>query len=150
MALKKIISGGQTGADRGGLMAGRRLGLATGGFIPKGRRTDDGPLPEHLMRAYSLVEHSSPTYPPRTLANVVASDGTVIFGNITSPGSQLTLRYCMSNSKPNILNPTPEELRKWAEDNKIETLNVAGNRESKNPSITTRTIETIVKAFERR
>jgi predicted Rossmann-fold nucleotide-binding protein len=45
--LKKIISGGQTGVDRAALDVAMRLGIAHGGWIPKGRLTEDGPLAPH-------------------------------------------------------------------------------------------------------
>ena len=72
----KIISGGQTGADRGGLEAGKELGL---------------------------VEHTSSSYPPRTVDNVRNSDGTIIFGNINSPGCKLTISTCIKFKKPYII-----------------------------------------------
>lgn len=141
MILQKIISGGQTGADQGALKAALSLGLKTGGWMPKGFRTEDGPRPD-LAKRYGLVEHSSSTYPPRTLSNVMASDGTLIFGNPYSPGCRLTRRYTL-NQTPCYMITWPDDLltdecfffRYWLVDFKIKVLNVAGNRESKNPGI---------------
>ena len=77
--LKKIISGGQTGADQGGLEAAEKLSLSTGGKMPRGFKTEDGPDPK-LASRFGLGELASAEYPPRTRYNVVDSDGTVIFG----------------------------------------------------------------------
>lgn len=41
----KVVSGGQTGVDRAALDAARELELPYGGWLPKGRLTEDGPLP---------------------------------------------------------------------------------------------------------
>lgn len=57
--LTKIISGGQTGADEGGLEGARLLGIPTGGTAPKGYRTENGPNLT-LRDTYGLVEHWSP------------------------------------------------------------------------------------------
>jgi hypothetical protein len=43
--VSKIVSGGQTGVDRAALDAAIKLGIAHGGWVPKGRLTEDGPLP---------------------------------------------------------------------------------------------------------
>jgi len=151
MTLKKIISGGQTGADQGGLEAGRRLGLKTGGTAPMGWRTEDGPQPRLLM-SYGLVECGLPGYPARTRINVQNSDLTVIFGNPRSPGSRLTLDLCIQLKKCHLLNPIQDELAKFIDsmstliDNMpIRILNVAGNRESKSPGIQKRVREYLVK-----
>jgi hypothetical protein len=55
----RIISGGQTGVDRAALDVALELGLACGGWCPKGRRAEDGPIPER----YPLTETTSPRYP---------------------------------------------------------------------------------------
>jgi hypothetical protein len=144
----KIISGGQTGADQGGLEAGKILGIVTGGTAPPGFITEDGPQPL-LLKRYGLMEGvpDPRTYPKRTIKNVADSDGTVWFGNSGSPGGRLTLGTCRSLGKPVLINPTSEVLSKWVEEFKISVLNVAGNRERTNPGITDWTIKTIVEAF---
>ena len=143
-----IKSGAQTGADIAGLDAGLALGLMTGGWIPKGRRTDEGPLSHEDMLRYRLKEHSSWAYPPRTRLNVAESDGTVLFGNMSSPGCSLTIKYCKELHKPYICNPTAVELRQWTIDNNIETMNTAGNRASTNPRVYQLTYDTIVEALK--
>lgn len=129
----KIISGGQTGADQGGLWAGKVLKLETGGVIPKNFRTDTGPNP--ALKEFGLVEDESSNYQPRTIKNVKNSTGTVWFGNSNSPGGKLTINTCKKFGKPYIINPTKEALIKWIDWNKITILNVAGNRESSSPGI---------------
>lgn len=133
MTVTKIISGGQTGADRAGLEAARELGIPTGGYIVKGWRTERGAEP--LLAEFGLVETDSTSYAYRTELNVRESDGTVIFGRINSSGSQLTYRLCQAYHKPVVCNPTGSELQAWIERYDISVLNVAGNRESVNPGI---------------
>lgn len=129
-----IWSGAQTGADQGGLRAGQALGLDTGGFCPKGCRTETGNQP-WLIGRYGLTETQSSGYLIRTRMNVVRTDGTVIYGDLTTPGSQLTYNLAYSNNSPWIINPTRERLLAWIQQHSIHTLNVAGNRESGNPGI---------------
>ena len=147
--LKKIISGGQTGADQAGLAAGKVAGLETGGWMPKGFRTDTGPAPD-LAILYGVREHQSLSYRPRTILNVKESDATIIFGK-PSPGSRLTYQTCAKLGKPYVIIPwpwpKPEEflaqdalkIRNWIEGKwgpgPFAVLNVAGNREIKNPGI---------------
>lgn len=147
MTVKKIISGGQTGADQGGLAAAKELDLQTGGWAPIGWNTEVGAAKE-LLLSYGLVECKS-GYNERTYLNVHDSDGTVLFGSTSSPGSKLTLSYCISSlgGKPYIVNPTQEEFRKWLKKEKIETLNIAGNRESVSRGIGERVRSFLVEAL---
>jgi len=131
--IRKIISGGQTGADRGGLIAGKILGIETGGTAPKGWMTEDGPCP-HLGHFYGLKE-GPPGYPARTRLNVADSDATLLMGNVSSPGSRLTSAICTELGKQCLINPTVAALAEWLDAHDIEILNVAGNRASKNPTI---------------
>ncbi len=73
--IKKIISGGQTGADRAALDFALKFNISHGGWIPKGRKAEGGPLPDK----YQLLEMPTTSYPARTEKNVQDSDGTVIF-----------------------------------------------------------------------
>lgn len=146
----KVISGAQEGADIAGLDAAKHVGFETGGWVPKGGRQDTGCLSATQIAHYSLkVTEWSSAYPPRTELNVKDSDGTVLFGNIYSPGCKLTVRLCRDNNKPFILNPTLDEFLTWLVENKIEVLNVAGNRERTNPGIYRRTFDFLVEAFKR-
>lgn len=136
----RIISGGQTGADQGGLDAAIALGLAHGGWLPKGRRTEAGPLPEH----YRLEELASSSYAYRTEQNVLAADGTLILsrGPLTA-GSALTEELAALHGRPclhldlNRLTVTAAsaELADWLQKEGVVVLNVAGPRASKDPEI---------------
>lgn len=142
--IKKIISGGQTGADQGGLFWARKNGLATGGTAPLNYRTEEGLAP--WLKNYGLEMDGSWFYQPRTEKNVVEGDGTLIFGNPNSAGSRLTEKLCEKHGKPCFImewdatcEPTVEDreaLRTWVQEFSIRVLNVAGNRESTNPGIT--------------
>ncbi|MFN9468419.1 MAG: YpsA SLOG family protein, partial [Pseudanabaena sp.] len=99
-----IISGGQTGADWGGLLAAADLGLATGGLAPKGYRTELG---ENLELAkFGLQEADRIEYEVRTVHNVQAADATVIFADrLHSDGTKLTIESCIKYAKPYLINP---------------------------------------------
>ncbi len=66
----KIISGGQTGVDRAALDAAMELHILTGGYCPKGRKAEDGRIPD----TYNLIEMPTTSYPARTEKNVIESD----------------------------------------------------------------------------
>jgi hypothetical protein len=128
--LKTVVSGGQTGIDRMGLEIAVLFDLKTGGWAPKGCRTENGPDPTLLE--FGLKESWSFNYDVRTVENIRDSDGTVIFGNLLSPGSLATRSYCVQLKKPCIWNPqSSAELIEFIESHNIEELNVAGNRASK-------------------
>lgn len=144
MTVRRIISGGQTGADQAGLFAARDLGLRTGGWAPKGFWTDNG-YAQELLESFGLVECPQSGYPPRTRLNVRDSDGTLIFGNANSPGCRLTRKYCDELERTVMFVPwygtvdvrsyLQSLFRQWITDKNIQTLNVAGNRERTNPGI---------------
>lgn len=142
----KIISGGQTGADQGGLVGAKEVGIPTGGIAPKGWKTETGREPN--LKNYGLIEHQSTAYQARTKENIRLSDGTAIFSlDVESTGTVLTILTCRQLSKPYIMNPDWKQLRVWCEENKIKVLNVAGNRASKDPEAFERARVTIVTAF---
>jgi hypothetical protein len=135
--LAKIISGGQTGVDRAALDVALECGLPCGGWCPKGRRAEDGPVPAR----YPLTETSSPFYPQRTKQNVLDSDGTLIL-TCSRPrgGTALTVRIAAENDKPCLIvdlnrKADPKRVRNWCRAHQIRILNVAGARESENPGI---------------
>ena len=140
MHLKKIISGGQTGADQAALDAAIKAGVPHGGWIPKGRLTEEGRLPDK----YRLKEMPTGDYPKRTEQNILDSDGTVIFshGKLTG-GSKLTQRLANKHERPclhinlddSLFVKRATDLYEWILRNKVETLNVAGSRASKDPEI---------------
>lgn len=137
MGVTRIVSGGQCGADQGALEAGCALKIETGGWAPRGWLTEFGSARELLM-GYGLKAHDAVGYPARTRANVRDSDGTVIFGTLESPGSRLTWAECVKRQKPvlhisqfGVRELNLETFRLWLLNYAIQTLNVAGNRESK-------------------
>lgn len=128
--ITKVISGGQTGVDQMGLRVAKSLGIPTGGTAAKGWMTELGPYPS-LATDYGLVECTKSGYPPRTEQNVKDADFTVLFGNSSSPGSQLTLQYIKQHNKPSIINPNSAELAHLLDNLNVQVLNVAGNRGGK-------------------
>jgi hypothetical protein len=133
--VERVISGGQTGADRGGLDAALDLGIAHGGFCPKGRRAEDGTIPAR----YQLEETASADYSERTRKNVEAADATVVFTRgQPKGGSALTVTLARGAGKPVLaidLNATSSfgacmELDEFLRRVGPRTLNIAGTRES--------------------
>ena len=134
-SLKKIVSGGQTGADRAALDAALFRAFPCGGWCPEGRLAEDGPL----SSVYPLEELSGGGYRERTIKNVENSDGTAIFYfNRPTGGTEFTLVQCIRLDKPYQLIDAAETspiraseiLRLFTEENGITVLNVAGPRES--------------------
>ncbi|MEI7484662.1 MAG: YpsA SLOG family protein [Ignavibacteria bacterium] len=137
--IKKVISGGQTGADRAGLEAAKKVGMETGGYCPKGYLTEKGS--DRTLRNFGLIQTESKDYTERTEMNIKCSDGTVVFsrtdesGNVTGIGTLLTLKIAKDSGKPVLINPESEEFAEWIVRNNIRILNVAGNRRSQNKDI---------------
>ena len=135
--LERIVSGGQTGADRGALDAALSLNVDHGGWCPKGRLAEDGIIPSH----YCLAETASSQYRVRTEQNVIDSDGTlIVFRGVLQGGTELTRRLAIKHGKPHLLMdvlepPDPSVVRQWIVAEKIAVLNVAGPRESSAPGI---------------
>ena len=95
--IQKIISGGQTGADRAALDFAIKHNIPHGGWIPKGRKAEDGTLSEQ----YQLQEMPTGSYPARTEKNILDSDGTLIVshGRLTG-GSARTKEFAEQHRKP--------------------------------------------------
>lgn len=134
MSCQKIISGGQTGVDRGILDAALESGFPCGGWCPPGRMAADGRISEK----YPLTELATGGYEERTMQNVKDSDGTLV---ITCPepegGTCLTIRAAGESGKPlMIVNPLTAEglprladsIREWMCLQEIKILNCAGPR----------------------
>ena len=156
--LRKIISGGQTGADRAALDAARMTSYSWGGWCPKGRISEDGQIPEEYFsvdpRASGLQESDKSRYTQRTAWNVRDSDATLIMrsaGKLTR-GTKLTMKLLQDADKPyRVCDPykrytiprvvcwickTPIPViipRHENSSRSIEILNVAGTRGSKGP-----------------
>lgn len=138
MPLEKIVSGGQTGVDRGALDAALDAGFGCGGWCPQGRLAEDGEIPAR----YVMAELDGAGYEKRTLQNVLDSDGTaILYRGALEGGTRLTMDYCVEHGKPcELLNAerlTPEEAARellgFVDGNGISMLNVAGPRASKWP-----------------
>jgi hypothetical protein len=132
--VKEIISGGQTGADEGGLLAAKILGLRTGGLMPLGFKRQDN-RGAVVARYFDLHQSISPSYQDRTFHNVSASDGTARFASdFSTPGERCTLKAIAQYAKPYIdISPyilfeqSKDEFISWITQHGIEILNVAGN-----------------------
>lgn len=146
----KIISGGQSGVDRAALDAALQLGISCGGYCPKGRKSEDGAIPEK----YPLTETKTDNYAERTELNVKQSDGTfiLIFGT-PDRGTSLTIELCKRFNKPCLVIDLSHEkpgrdIKSWLQHNRISILNVAGNRESISPGIHKKTYEFLTGLFK--
>lgn len=137
MTLKKVISGGQTGVDRGALDAALDLGLEAGGWAPKGRRAEDGIIPDR----YPVKETPSRDYEQRTEWNVRDSDATLVLTTgKPEGGTHSTIETAHRLEKPvfvvDLLKPhNLASISFWLDYEQVKTLNVAGPRESKVPGI---------------
>ncbi len=150
--VKKIISGGQTGVDRAALDFALKFDVPHGGWIVKGRWAEDGVLPDKYM----LQEIPEPSYPRRTLKNVLESDGTLLVsrGPLTG-GSDYTRKMAVSRGRPHLHidldQTTPfqaaEKIRDWIASERIEVLNVAGPRGSKDPKIYNAVLDMLETAY---
>ena len=138
--LEKVVSGGQTGADRAALDWAIARGLDHGGWCPRGRRAEDGTI----ARRYRLTETPSDSYVERTECNVRDSEGTVILsvGETLTGGSKRTAELARQHGKPWLhlsKEATPGDAGKrlygFVQEHGIRVLNVAGPRASTEPDI---------------
>jgi hypothetical protein len=139
--LRKIISGGQTGADRAAWDSAIEAGIATGGFVPLGRQAEDGPIPSQYP---GLTETSSLDPRIRTRLNVIDSDATLLFSHgPPAGGSRLTAELAARYDKPLLhidfaaapLEDGVKRAADWIESNNARVLNIAGPRASEDPAI---------------
>ena len=138
--IKKIISGGQTGADRAALDVALKFGIPHGGWIPKGRKTEKGPLPE----MYRLKEMPTESYEARTEKNVQDSDGTLIIARGKLTGGTDYTRHMTLKHKKQLLGidldltghyDAASLAASWIRLQHVKVLNVAGPRASKDTQI---------------
>ena len=134
----KIISGGQTGVDRGALQAALDRQVSCGGWCPAERKAEDGRIPEH----FPVTELTGADYAQRTEQNVLDSEATVLiyFGTI-SGGSRLTLHCCRQANRPSleidaskiVIVEAAQRMLAFFGEHKVVCLNIAGPRESSAP-----------------
>ena len=135
----KIVSGGQTGVDRAALDWAHSLGLARGGWCPRGRRAEDGPIPA----GYPLQETQEADYAVRTRLNVRDSGATLILTRgPPSGGTRLTRHLAGELARPVLVidfedadKAAAARVAEWIAEEGIKVLNVAGPRESTSPGI---------------
>ncbi|MFA8451717.1 MAG: putative molybdenum carrier protein [Bacteroidales bacterium] len=137
----RIISGGQSGVDRSALTFGLFFRFNIGGFCPKNRRAEDGPIDNRFPLQETLEEN----YQKRTELNVLCSDATlIIYDREIDAGTNLTIETAKKYNKTLMLFNTqdqPYPIKEWIEQNEIKTLNIAGSRESNSPGIFAKTYD---------
>lgn len=148
-----LISGGQTGADRGGLEAGKQLGIRTGGWMPLGWKAEDGYHPE-FKDEYNLSTTRTSDYMARAAKNIADSHLTVVFSTKPqSAGTKATLRECRIQRKPRVLldpfDSSAESTLLWIAKSRLDApvWNIAGNRESVSPGIQSQVRKLLVKVL---
>ena len=138
--IQKIVSGGQTGADRAALDWAIARGMPHGGWCPKGRKAEDGPLDAR----YQLKETPRADYLQRTEWNARDSDGTVVFSisPVLTGGSRNTVQLAKIHGRPVVhiskrggIPAAEAALRQFIEEHNIKVLNVAGPRASKESAV---------------
>jgi len=138
----RIVSGGQTGVDRAALDSALELGIDVGGWVPKGRLTEESvPLPAKYK---NMVETSSIDYETRTEWNIRDSDATLLIsrGKLEG-GSALTLElatklerpYLHVNLEKQVILECIDLILKWLSCGEYEVLNIAGPRLSEDEEI---------------
>jgi hypothetical protein len=135
--IRRIVSGGQTGVDRAALDAARAAGLDIGGWCPRGRRAEDGRVPD----IYPLRETEARGYGTRTRDNVRDSDATLILNlGVLEGGTALTMRCAEELRRPYLLvaldaDADAAAARRWIAERDVAVLNVGGPRESRRPGV---------------
>jgi len=150
--LKKIISGGQIGAEQAALDVATKLDIPHGGWIQKGRRAQRLKLPEK----YQLDEMPTASFKKRIEKNVMGSDGTLIIshGELTG-ASDYSQKMTDKHNCPSLhidLNKIPAfiaalKMNAWVVENNIEILNVAGPKTSEDPNIYKATMDILESAY---
>ncbi len=138
---QRIVSGGQTGADRAALDVGLDSGFDVGGWVPRGRLAEDGVIPS---RYPGLIEAATSDPSLRTELNVRDSDATLLLSHgMLIGGSKLTMDVAAELGKPwmhvdlalKSFDAAVHEIRQWLAAVNPRVLNVAGPRASEDPQI---------------
>ncbi|MFC1829221.1 YpsA SLOG family protein [Thermodesulfobacteriota bacterium] len=150
--IKKIISGGQIGAEQAALDVAIKLGLSHSGWIQKGRRTQSWTLPEK----YQLKEMDTASYKERIERNVMDADGTLIISHgRLAGGADYSREMTVKHNRPCLhinLEETPgffaaSTINTWALENGIEILNVTGSRTSEDSEIYRATMDVLESVY---
>ena len=137
---QRIISGGQAGVDRAALDFAIEHGYPHGGWAPRGREAEDGPIPAE----YQLTELADGGYRQRTKRNVEDSDATLIINTgVLDGGTLATKIFAQKRGRPCFVAQVDTDnvgsialrIVEWLHAHPVQTLNVAGPRESKRPGI---------------
>jgi Circularly permutated YpsA SLOG family len=137
----RIVSGGQTGADRAALDWARDRCVDRGGWCPRGGLAEDHPDPPGVLAEHPLRETPDASYERRTEWNVRDSDATLLLvlpGAHPTGGTALTLDLARQHGRPHLLAGTDEApaVRAWLSGLPDGTvLNVAGPGETTAPGI---------------
>lgn len=131
-----LVSGGQSGADRAALDWAIANGVRHGGWCPKGRKSEDGPVPVE----YHLQETPSANYLQRTEWNVRDSCATLVLtlAEQLDGGSKKTAEFADCLGKPWLhVRPGvhPKYVARFLARHRVVVLNIAGKRESAAPGI---------------
>jgi hypothetical protein len=152
LTIKKIVSGGQTGADRAALDFALTHGIPCGGWVPKGRKAEDGCIPKR----YPMTEAPSSDYLRRTELNVQDADANVIFTmrSTLNGGSKRTAEFAAKHRKPCLhlsssTRSPADALARFIEKHNVHTVNIAGSRGSKEPTVGQFVIEVLTQVFEK-
>lgn len=143
-----IMSGGQAGADRAALDWAIAHSIEHGGWCPKGRRCEDGPL----ASVYKLKETPRSFYLERTEWNVRDSDATLIFtiSDVLDGGSKRTAQFAEKHDKPFLhvhLGTNLDLIVSFLMASAATRLNIAGKSASNAPGIAQFVLETLNKVI---
>jgi len=136
-----IITGGQTGVDRGALRGAIDAGFAVGGYMPKNGCDEDGPIPAEIAK--HLVRCPLPGYSARTATNLDMAEALLIIvvdaeDPLATPGTRMTWEGAQLRKIPRMVvdpasavEPFVNLLFHWARRKSVTKLMVAGPRASK-------------------
>ncbi len=150
--IEKIVSGGQTGADRAALDFAIEHGISHGGWCPRNREAEDGVIESR----YRLTETPDSHYFQRTEWNVRDSDGTLLFSlaPILRGGSRKTAELARARGKPILhislaadLATSGRQVLNFVREHHLKILNVAGSRASEEPGIYTFSKQVLTEAL---
>ncbi|WP_165251263.1 YpsA SLOG family protein [Paludisphaera soli] len=135
--LRKLVTGGQAGTEQAAWASARRAGVETGGYMPRGFLTEEGPAPR-LGALYGAIEFPFDDA-RRIRANLRRADGLFWFGDADSPGAADVFAACRELGKPFlVVHPRfadPAEAADWLQVFEIGVLVAAGEPTSRSPEI---------------